>query len=92
MTNTASNLDRLADLVGIEPFFHDIWGNRYDVTPETKRALIEALGLPVGSEAAISASLRRIEEAPWRRPLPPVTVLGEVEPVQVALTLSLIHI
>jgi len=88
VTNTASNLDRLAALVGIEPFFHDIWGNRYDVTGETKRALLGALGLAVGGDDEIAASLRRQEEAPWRRLLPPVAVLGEAEPVQVALIVA----
>ena len=88
MTAIVPDLDRLADLVGIEPFFHDIWGNRYDVTRETKTALIGAVGLAAGSDAEISASLRAVEEAPWRRVLPPVAVLGEAEPVRVALTVA----
>lgn len=87
MTSPASDLDRLADLVGIEPFFHDIWGNRYDISAETKAALIGALGLAVGSPAEIAASLDQVETAPWRGLLPPVAVIGEAEPVRVGVVL-----
>ena len=88
VTSTASDIDRLAELVGIEPFFHDIWGNRYDVTRETKVALIAALGLDADGEAGVVASLRQIEEVPWRRLLPPVLVLGAHQPLAVPLTLA----
>jgi 4-alpha-glucanotransferase len=88
VTSTASDIDRLADLVGIEPFFHDIWGNRYDVSRETKVALIAALGFAAGDAAEIAASRREVEEAPWRRLLPPVRVLGAQEPLVVPLTVA----
>ena len=85
---STSDLDRLADLVGIEPFFHDIWGNRYDVAREVKVALIAALGVAAGNEAEIAASRRALEEAPWRRLLPPVIVLGESDSVRVTVTIA----
>ncbi len=72
-----SDLDRLAERVGIEPFYHDIWGNRRDTSRETQVALISAMGLDVGSGEAITRSLRTVEERPWRRMLPPVLVLDE---------------
>ena len=72
-----SDLDRLAERVGIEPFYHDIWGNRRDTSRETQVALISAMGLPVGSDAEIAQSLRTVEERVWRRMLPSVLVLDE---------------
>ncbi len=88
MTSTISDIDRLADLVGIEPFFHDIWGNRHTVSRETKAALMGALGLAVEGEAEVAASRRRVEETPWRRLLPPVQVSGADESLVVPLTLA----
>ncbi|WP_431859338.1 4-alpha-glucanotransferase [Azospirillum sp.] len=72
-----SDLDRLAERVGIEPFYHDIWGNRRETSRETQVALISAMGLDVGSDEAIAQSLRTVEERPWRTMLPPVLVLDE---------------
>lgn len=86
MTNSPSDLDRLAERVGIEPFFHDIWGNRTEVSAEAKRALIAALGYATGSEAEIAASLAAVESAPWRRLAPPVLVVGEDEAILLPLT------
>ena len=80
-----SALDRLAELVGIEPFYHDIWGNRRETSDATKRALVGAMGLPAGTEAEVEASLRAVEERAWRTLLPPVVVLDE----QAALSLTL---
>jgi len=36
--NGCPELDHLADLAGIEPFYWDICGNRNEASPETKRA------------------------------------------------------
>ena len=80
-----SALDRLADLVGIEPFYHDIWGNRRDTSDATKRALIAAMGLPTGTDAEVESSLRAVDERAWRRMLPPVIVLDENAPLTLAI-------
>ena len=87
MTTSPTDLDRLAERVGIEPFFHDIWGNRTEVSPEAKRALITALGHAAGNEAEIAASLAEVERAPWRRLAPPVLVVGEDEAIEPPLTI-----
>lgn len=83
-----SDLDRLAELYGVTPHYFDVFGNRKDTGEGTKRALLAAMGVACGDEAAVSASLRRAEERPWRRPLPPVHVatLGETVVVPVTLT------
>lgn len=80
-----SALDRLADLVGIEPFYHDIWGNRRETSDATKRALVAAMGLPAGTDAEVEASLRAVDERAWRRMLPPVIVLDEQAPLSLTL-------
>ena len=84
---TPADLNRLAELVGIEPFFFDIWGNRTEVPAEAKRALIAALGYAAGNEAEIAASLRAVKAAPWRRLAPPVLVVGQGETPELPLTL-----
>ena len=55
-----SALDRLADLVGIEPFYHDIWGNRRETSQATKRALITAMGLPAAPANTVADALKAI--------------------------------
>lgn len=83
-----SDLDRLADLYGIEPHYLDIWGQRHDTTPETKAAMLKALGLRTGSAAEISESLQATLERQWRRPLPPTIVATSGETIQATLALG----
>ncbi|MDA8388471.1 MAG: 4-alpha-glucanotransferase [Nitrospiraceae bacterium] len=68
-----SVVHELARLMGIEPHYFDIWGNRHEVSIETKKALLEAMGLPVKSDEAMRLELEK-------RLLPPV-----LEPSVVAL-------
>jgi len=81
------NLDHLADLAGIEPFYWDIWGNYYEVTEETKRSILWSLGIAASDDREIQASLVTLEEEPWRRCLPPVVVGRERQVVQIPVTL-----
>jgi 4-alpha-glucanotransferase len=81
------NLDRLADLAGIEPFFWDIWGNYYETSEETKRSILSSLGIKANDDAAVEASLLALEEEPWRRALPPVLVIREEEALRIPVTL-----
>ncbi|MCG5241351.1 4-alpha-glucanotransferase [Azospirillum doebereinerae] len=82
-----SALDRLADLVGLERFYHDIWGNRRETSVATKRALVGAMGLAAASDGEAEASLHALEGRAWRRPLPPVLVLGEGQGTDLPITL-----
>jgi 4-alpha-glucanotransferase len=68
-------LDRLAELLGIRPHYHDIWGERREVADSTKRDLIRAMGFACETEAEIEAGIRDLEERPWRRALSPVGIL-----------------
>lgn len=67
-------LDRLAQLAGIEEGWWDFFGTWRPVSVETKKAFLTAMGFSVDGEAAILASLKRVEERPWRRWLEPVAV------------------
>ena len=80
-----SDLDRLAERLGIEPFYHDIWGNRRETSDATKRALAAAMGYPAGNGEELAASLHAVEDRAWRRMLPPVLVIDEGTPLSLAL-------
>ncbi len=80
-------LDRLADLVGLEPFYHDIWGNRRETSAATKRALVGAMGLSAATDAEAEASLTLVEQRAWRRLLPPVLVVGEGQGIDLSIAL-----
>jgi 4-alpha-glucanotransferase len=85
MTDGA-DLDRLAELVGIEPFYHDIWGNRREIGSATKRDLIQAMGFPAGTAEEAADSLYRLRERQWRRMLTPVFVLGDGDSPEIDFT------
>ncbi|EWY38880.1 4-alpha-glucanotransferase [Skermanella stibiiresistens SB22] len=72
-----ADLDRLAEFLGVEPYYHDIWGNRREIGPATKRDLAQAMGCPAGTPEEAADSLHRLTEREWRRMLKPVFVLGE---------------
>lgn len=69
-------LDKLAALAGIQPEYDDIWGNTRRATAETRRALLDAMGVACGTEVETQASLRVWQESEWRRPLSPVAVVS----------------
>lgn len=83
-----SQLDRLADLAGIEEGWMDFFGQYRAVSADTKRAFLSAMGLRVADDSEIAASLVALETKPWRRRLPPVLVSPERDgPPTITLTL-----
>ncbi|WP_207477805.1 4-alpha-glucanotransferase [Arenibaculum pallidiluteum] len=74
---SSDELDRLARLLGIDPFYTDIWGERRQVAESTKRDLVAAMGYACGTSEEISRALHELEERPWRRPLSPVGILDQ---------------
>ena len=87
LMNDAGNLESLTELAGIEPDYWDIWGNYHPVSAESKRSLLRALGIRAENDTAITASIRKLEEDPWRHPLPPVAVVREGGPAGFPVTL-----
>ncbi len=69
------HLERLAHLYGIEPGYHDIWGQWRGASEQTLRALLAALGVDAHDPEAVDAKLRAHEREAWHRVVAPVTVL-----------------
>ena len=70
-------LDRLCDLYGILPWYHDIWGNTHSVPEQVKRGLLAAMGVAADNEDQAAASLEAAMRHRWEQPLPPVQVVRE---------------
>ncbi|HUX31455.1 MAG TPA: malto-oligosyltrehalose synthase [Thiobacillus sp.] len=83
-------LDQLCERVGVLPGYHDIWDGFHRTPDVTRRALLEAMGLPANSDDEVAASLRALDRREWTRPLPPVRVVREPAlPHRIAIRLAL---
>lgn len=67
-------IDRLADMCGIVPEYWDIFGNRHITSRDTKKNLLAALDIDVGTAGSLEAELIREQDKAW---------LGFVEPAKV---------
>jgi 4-alpha-glucanotransferase len=72
-----SALDRAAELWGIEPHFWDIWGTLHVTSPETKRAILRAMGVPVDTEDRLEQAIQSRLHREQTRLVPPCLVLSE---------------
>jgi len=81
----AAVVDALAGAAGIAADWFDVRGKRTIVPPETKIALLAALGLEVGGEAQARESLAQVLDETQRRRLPPSLVLQFDEPLAAPL-------
>ncbi len=77
-----SLVHELARLAGVMPYYFDIWGNRHEVSVETKKALLKAMGF----QADRGKSLRREIE---KRLSPPVLEPSIVAREDVAINIPL---
>jgi len=73
-------LARLAAACGIATDYQDIWGKHHATSPDTQRALLAAMHLPLDGD--LDALAEEIETRDWCRLLPPVRVvrIGAVPP------------
>jgi len=65
-----ATVGELAAAAGIEPVWWDIAGTRHDVSPETKRALLAAMGFAVHSPADVREHLRALAPISAESPAP----------------------
>lgn len=81
-------LDQLAELVGIEKAYWDIFGKSHETSETTKRKFLAAMGFQVGSKSQVRQSLADFKKHAWRQWLQPVYVLRRKRrPLAVPLTL-----
>ncbi|MBI2312333.1 MAG: malto-oligosyltrehalose synthase [Betaproteobacteria bacterium] len=71
-------MERLSAGLGIAAEYTDIWGKRHPTSAKTRRALLEAMGIPGDGSALRQAAADR-EMHDWRRLLPPVAVVREAD-------------
>lgn len=74
MSKLDALLERMAALVGISEDYTDAFGKTVETTPETRRALLAALGLDASSESAAQDCLARLERLK-AGPIPAVITL-----------------
>ena len=81
-------LERLGAIHGIAPDYHDIWGQRHQVTDASLTALLAALGVRAGTPQEVADSIRAAESGRWRSVIPPALVVrAEAAPWTIRLNL-----
>lgn len=73
----SESLQALARAHGVATDFWSYDGHYQVVSARSIRAVLEALGVPAADEARVQASLRDVEDAPWRETLPPCVVMRQ---------------
>jgi 4-alpha-glucanotransferase len=70
-----TDLEQLASALGVATSYDDWSGRSVDVAEPAVIAALAAMGVDASSDAAIGAALAEVDEAPWRRLLPPSVVV-----------------
>lgn len=79
MSKLDALLERMAALVGISPDYTDAFGKSVETGPDTRQALLAALGLDLASEAGARESLARLERLK-NGPVPAVVAIDAENP------------
>ena len=82
-------LASLCEHYGVLAEFQDTWGTRHKTSEAVQRALLQAMGVPAGTEEELAGALLELERRAWERPLPPVQVTRETQAHRIELTLPL---
>lgn len=80
-----ASLRELAKAAGINPEWSDAFGQAHQVSPDSLRAILNALGLPASSPAAIRESLEHLAHERHAAPLAPLITGSEGQPFPIAL-------
>jgi 4-alpha-glucanotransferase len=85
LSTLTPSLTELAKAYGVATDFWDWRGNHVTVAVETVTAVLTALGVDVQTAESVEQSLAELRAAPWRRTLPPCTVVrvGELREISV---------
>ncbi len=84
MSKLDALLERMADLVGLSLDYADAFGRSIETSPETRNAILAALGLGIASEREAQESLSRLEKLKAGL-LPAVVPIPSNRPAAVAL-------
>lgn len=68
-------LAQLLDHYGIADHFYDVWGECHVVSEETKRAVLQAMGVRAQSPEQAVRSWKAVKLRPWRRICDPVFIV-----------------
>ncbi|MGD0500166.1 MAG: 4-alpha-glucanotransferase [Bryobacteraceae bacterium] len=85
-------LDQAASSRGVDPGFWDIWGQYHATPPETKQAILQAMGVAAGSAEELGRSLANQTRREWGRLLPPAIVTGESDTTELPLHVPAEHL
>jgi 4-alpha-glucanotransferase len=85
--SSETDLDRLAELYGLEPSYTDFYGHHRHTPDATQRALLAAMGVAAATDAEVAESLREARTREWRRLIEPVRIFTSSEPMQVDFSL-----
>lgn len=81
-------LDRAAETWGIQPDYWDIWGKHHITPPETKRAILHALGVPTDTREQLDEAVAARSREEWSRLVAPCLVISASQrPRQFAVNL-----
>src|SRR5579859_4287107 len=70
-------LDRAAEAWGIQPEYWDIWGTRHITLLDTKRAILQSLGIHTGTKEDLDAAVDERVRDEWVRVVPACLVISQ---------------
>ncbi|EWH08459.1 4-alpha-glucanotransferase (malQ-like) protein [Catenovulum agarivorans DS-2] len=67
---------QLAEFLGIQSSYHDIWGKEVFATDQTRSALLNAMGFDIKSDKDASDALIQLQLQQWQQALEPVYIIA----------------
>ncbi|HXM41265.1 MAG TPA: hypothetical protein VN924_08435, partial [Bryobacteraceae bacterium] len=83
--NYAQLLDLAARLWRIDPEYWDLWGRKHITSDETKRAILQGLGVHAETAGSLRASIEARRRKEWTRLAPPCLVVTQHSAVELPL-------
>jgi 4-alpha-glucanotransferase len=83
--NYAQLLDLAARLWRIDPEYWDIWGRKHITSDDTKRAILQGLGVEAATDESLRASIEARRRKEWTRLAPPCLVVTQHTSIELPL-------